>query len=89
MHIYFITENNICAMLQIEERISSSYNTDYTVEAILTHLDPLSAAFFIKAIPAEPVGWQILYNGRLHDGILLGDREELTSKICGQFLSAI
>jgi hypothetical protein len=72
--------------LQVDEVIRYPYNEVYTVEVLLARIGLLSATFQVEVRPdtAGPVKWQILYAGRPHEGIMLGEKGELESKIEGR-----
>lgn len=69
---------------QVDKIISEPYSIEYTVKATITHdVGLLESSFFVDIVPSEPKEWQILFYGSPHDGIMLGEEDDLISKIKG------
>ena len=68
---------------QVAEVIDDPFNEEYSVEVKMSQVGFLQASFFIKIEPAAPKKWRILYAGHLHEGIMLGEPEDFSSKLRG------
>lgn len=63
--------------------ISSPYTEDYEVEATLNRIGVMRASFHVRVVPASPKQWKILFAGLPHDGIMVGESDDLMSKVQG------
>lgn len=57
----------------------------YTVQLLVSNnSSPLDASFEIFTTAGAPVRWQILFCGTAHEGISVGEKSELQSKLKGK-----